>query len=143
MGNQHRKRQKSRFIGIPYHVASSKQFAALKPPAIKLLVDLLIQYTGSNNGMLSPCYQLMKNRGWAKSSLYRAYSSLVHTGFIVVTRQGMKIRGMATLVAITWNNVDVPTNCKFDDGVKPSNVPLSFWNKEKSTWNIEPRIKPP
>lgn len=142
MSNTKRKK-KGRFIGIPYNIATSEPFAKLKPPATKLLLDLLTQYTGSNNGMLSPCHSLMKERGWAKSSLYRAYSSLVHSGFIVVTRQGQKIRGFPTLIAVTWNGIDEPRKCQYDYGIKVSPVPLSCWCKHKTTWEIEPTIKPP
>ncbi len=143
MSSNDRKRKNGRFIGIPYHIASSEQFAKLKAPSVKLIIDLLTQYNGNNNGMLSPCYTLMKKRNWARSSLYRAYADLVHSGFIVVTRQGMKIRGFPTLVAITWNSVDEPIKCSFDVDVKISPVPLSFWNRDKSQWSIEPHIKPP
>lgn len=138
-----KRKSKGRFIGIPYHVGSSEQFASLKAPAVKLLIDLLCQYNGSNNGLLSPCYTLMKKRGWSKSSLYRAYATLVHAGFIVVTRQGMKIRNFPTLVAITWNGIDEPTNCKFDTNIKISRVPLSYWRIDKSLWATQPNIKPP
>lgn len=143
MASINRKKKKARFIGIPYNVGISEQFANLRPPAVKLLIDLLTQYTGSNNGMLSPCYTLLAKRNWAKSSLYRAYASLVHSGFIVVTRQGWKVRGRPTLVAITWNGIDEPKNCNFDDGVTISPVPLSYWRMDKTTWLIEPTIKPP
>jgi hypothetical protein len=143
MASIDRKKKTTRFIGIPYHVASSEQFANLKAPAVKLLVDLLYQYTGKNNGLLSPCYTLMKKRGWSKSSLYRAYAVLVHSGFIVVTRQGMKVRNFPTLVAVTWNGIDEPVKCKFDAGVKTSPVPLSYWKRDKATWDIAPNIKPP
>jgi hypothetical protein len=138
-----RKKQKVRFIGIPYHVATSEQFARLRSPDVKLLIDLLTQYNGKNNGMLSTCHALMCKRGWAKSSLYRAYASLVHAGFIVVTRQGFKIRGFPTLIAITWNGIDDPIKCKFDINVKISPVPLSYWKVDKSKWIIEPNIKKP
>jgi len=143
MASVDRKKRKSRFIGIPYHVATSKEFANLRAPAVKLLLDLLIQYNGNNNGMLSPCYALMRDRQWAKSSLYRAYASLVHSGFIVVTRQGIKVRGYPTLVAITWNGIDEAIKCKFDINVRSSPAPLSYWKTDKTTWNIEPNIKPP
>ncbi len=143
MASSDRKKNKSRFIGIPYHVANSEQFAKLKAPAVKMLIDLLTQYNGRNNGLLSPCYTLMKKRGWSKSSLYRAYSTLVHTGFIVVTRQGMKIRNYPTLVAITWNGIDEPIKCKFENGIKPSPVPLSYWKTDKTNWDIQPNIKEP
>jgi hypothetical protein len=141
MASIDRKRKKCRFIGIPYHVANSEQFARLKAPEVKLLVDLLMQFNGNNNGMLSPCYTLMKKRGWAKSSLYRAYSSLVHLGFIVVTRQGIKVRGNPTLIAVTWEGIDDPIKVKFDTEIKVSPVPLSFWRLDKSQWSITPNIK--
>lgn len=143
MASIDRKKAKGRFIGIPYHVANSKQFSLLRAPAIKLLIDLLLQYNGKNNGMLSPCYALMKKRGWARSSLYRAYAVLVHSGFIVVTKQGIKIRGHPTLVAVTWRGIDEPINCKFDTDIKVSPVPVSYWNSDKSVWPIQPNIKPP
>lgn len=135
------KNSKQRFIGIPYRVAISPQFAALKPPEVKLLIDLLTQYHGNNNGKLSTCHALLKKRGWAKSSLYRAYSNLVHTGFLVVTRQGWKQKGKATFVAITWNGIDEPGNIEYDEKITPSPIPLRYWEMEKSTWKHLPKIK--
>jgi len=132
---------KERFIGIPYRIAISQQFADLRAPEIKLLVDILTQYNGKNNGRLSTCHALLKKRGWAPSSLYRAYSNLVHAGFLVITRQGWKQRGRPTLVAITWNGIDKPGDIKFDDEINPSSIPLRYWEKEKSKWKHQPRIK--
>ncbi|MFC6671822.1 hypothetical protein [Marinobacterium aestuariivivens] len=124
-------KKRERFIGIPYRVAQSSQFASLKAAEVKLLIDMLTQYTGSNNGSLSPCHSLMRKRGWAKSSLHRAFSALLSKGFLVVTRQGWKVRGRATLVAITWNGIDEPRNgIMFDEGIKPSPVPLALWCKD-------------
>ncbi len=143
MASNNRKTKRARFISIPYHVVTSEACAKLRAPEIKLLVDLLIQRNGSNNGMLSPCYSLMKKRGWAKSSLYRAYRSLVHNGFLVITRQGYKIRGKATLVAVTWDGIDEEKNCTYDDGIKPSPVPLGYWCKDKTQWKHIPTLKPP
>ncbi len=143
MSSIDRKTKKGRFIGIPYHVAISEQFAKLRAPEAKLLLDLLIQYNGKNNGMLSPCHSLMKKRHWAKSSLFRAYSSLVHLGFLVVTRQGMKIRGRPTLVAITWNGIDEPFDVDYDTEIKVSSIPLAYWKLDKSKWKIKPQLKPP
>jgi hypothetical protein len=133
-----------RYIKLPHHVVTSEQWASLSSKAIKLLVDLLSQYNGHNNGMLSPCLSLMKKRGWASSSLYRAYVELVHAGFIVVTRQGYKIRGYPTLIATTWNGIDEPKkNCNYDPGVMPSHTPLNYWAKHPSEWGIKPTLKKP
>ncbi len=132
-----------RYVKLPYNVVNSEKWSSLKAPAIKLLIDLLWQYHGSNNGMLSPCHTLMKKRGWASSSLYRAYAELVHAGFIVVTRQGWKVRGKPTFVAITWMGIDEASKCEYDKGIKPSNKPLNYWCKAKSCWVHEPTIKKP
>ncbi len=136
------KAQKGRFVGIPYDVAKSRPYAALKAPEAKLLFDLMVQFNGHNNGELSACHTLMKERTWAKSSLYRACSNLQHAGFIVVTRQGTKIRGMATLVAVTWIGIDEPrSGIEYDGGIDSSHRPLNYWCKAKPNWKHQPRIK--
>lgn len=135
------KAKKGRFVGIPYEVARSKPFIDLRAPEVKLLFDLMCQYNGSNNGCLSPCHTLMRERGWAKSSLYRAFVNLEHSGFVVITRIGTKIRGIPTLVAVTWNSIDEPRDgVEYDGGVTPSNVPLNFWCKAKTSWKHRPRL---
>ena len=136
------KRQKGRFIGIPYKVANTDIFAKLSAPENKLLLDLLLQYNGGNNGMLSPCYTLMEKRGWAKSSLHRAFNKLQHAGFLVVTRQGWKRRGKPTLVAITWLGIDnSKSDIDFDEGITPSNTPLGYWCIAKKSWKHKPKVK--
>jgi len=137
------RRSKGRFVGFPYNVVGSEQFAALRSPEVKLLMDLSLQYNGNNNGMLSPCYSLMSKRGWATSSLYRAYAELVHRGFLVVTRQGWKQRGRPTLVAFTWNGIDDPIKIDYDDSIKPSGTPLRYWAIDKKLWKHQPTIKAP
>ena len=123
-----KKRKKGRFVGIPYHVANSSQFSSLSAKANKLLIDLLVQYTGSNNGALSACFTLMKPRGWKSSStVYAAKKELLDKGFIVVTKTGMKMRGHPTLLAITWNAIDECPRVLFDEQIKSSVAPLSYW----------------
>jgi hypothetical protein len=47
---------------------------------------------------------------------------------------------MATLVAITWNGIDdPPKGVRYDEGVKPSPVPLGYWCKHPDTWELIPR----
>jgi len=136
------RRSPGRFVGIPYPVASSHIFASLSGKEVKLLVDLLLQFNGRNNGMLSPCHSLMSKRGWPKSSLHRAFSSLQHRGFLVVTRQGWKQRGKPTLVAITWLSIDEPKpGTEYDDGIVSSNIPLGYWCKASEAWSKAPGVK--
>ena len=94
------------------------------------MLDLLLQYTGSNNGKLSACWTLMRLRSWKSSStLYKAKKELLDKGFIVVTKAGFKMRGHPTLLAITWNGIDECTGVQYGENIKPSPVPLSSWNK--------------
>lgn len=131
-----------RFASIPFNVLNSHQWAALSAREVKLLMDLLWQYNGSNNGRLSPCYSLMKKRGWPKSSLHRAFNRLQHKGFVVVTRQGRKVRGNPTLVAITWMGIDEPKlGTPYNDDIQPSHTPLAYWYKSPDTWKHYPEVK--
>lgn len=143
MANVKRSQNKDRFSGIPFRIIGTEQYTKLGSAEVKLLIDLLYQYNGRNNGMLSPCHALLKKQGWAKSSLYRAYANLVHKGFIVVTRKGWKVRGKATFVAVTWNGIDEPIKCEYDKGITVSSIPLSYWCKAKISWQIRPTIKQP
>lgn len=52
-------RKRKRFIGIPYYVGASEEFCDLMAAETKLLVDLLVQYTGRNNGTLTPAHALL------------------------------------------------------------------------------------
>ena len=142
MALKHLKKQRGRFVGIPYTVANSKLFKDLRAPEVKLLFDLMTQYSGNNNGRLSPCHTLMRERGWASSSLHRAFNSLQHLGFVVVTRKGWKVRGKPTLVAVTWAGIDEPCNgVVYEEGIRPSETPLNYWCMAKASWKHKPEVK--
>lgn len=124
-----------RFIRLPVDMLNSDAYRSLGAQEVKLLQDLMIQFYGDNNGCLSPCHSLMKERGWAKGSLYRAFSKLVHAGFLVVTRQGMKVRGKPTLVAVTWLPINEPRRAiVYDEGIRPDKIPLGNWYKPEHLW---------
>ncbi|MEQ9007532.1 MAG: hypothetical protein ACFHHU_01865 [Porticoccaceae bacterium] len=128
------KKKHGRFVGIPYHVVASERFRNLSAHAYKLVVDLSLQRNGKNNGKLSACWTLMKKRGWKSSStLHKAKNELLDSGFIVVTRRGRKQRGYPTLVAFTWDGID-DCSVDYDEGIKVSSVPLSFWCKDPDFW---------
>lgn len=139
-----KKTNQGRFAGIPTSVMGTQQYVELRSSEKALLLELAFQYCGYNNGNLTACYSVMKKRGWASASLWRAYSGLVHAGFVVVTRQGIKQRGCPTLLALTYQPIDKPPeHIRYDDGVKDSPIPLSFWCKAKKSWSIQPEIKEP
>ncbi len=139
-----RKAKPARYISIPSHALESDAGKSITGIEMRLLVHLLLQYNGRNNGNLSPTYSLMKDYDWSSTgTLHKARQGLEHKGFIVVTRQGTKVRGNCTLVAITWNGIDDPIKKSYEDYVKVSPIPLNYFLKPKDTWGIQPSTKPP
>jgi len=112
------------FLGIPKQVLESKNYLALSPHAIKLLIDIAMQYRGSNNGDLQATISLMRLRGWkSTSTLYKALSDLERLGFIEKTRQGGRNR--CNLFAITWRPIDECPRAFLD--MHPTNVASNLW----------------
>jgi hypothetical protein len=94
------KRPPGTFVPLPHSVLHSPALTALSPFAAKLLLDLLAQYNGNNNGDLTTAWRVMRARGWASNdSLYKARRELESRGWIQRTRQGG--RHVATLWALT------------------------------------------
>lgn len=84
----------------------------------------------------------MRLRCWkSTSTLHKAKKELLDKGFIVVTKTGMKVRGHPTLLAITWNGIDDCNGEVFDEGIKVSPVPLSYWNKPRIIAGALPKLK--
>lgn len=142
MARNNKRKTKGRFVGIPYHVASSNLWKGLSAHEVKLLFDLSYQYNGKNNGNLTAAHSLLRDRTWASSTLARTLNSLINRGLVVVTRQGWKQRGKPTLLALTWYGIDdPPLKVDYDEGIQPSPVPLSYWAVERTAWKHQPRVK--
>ena len=93
------------FIMLRHKIVDSPQFFALSTSSIKLLLDLLRQYRGTNNGDLSIAWSIMKDRGWvSRQTLQRARDELIELGFIQLSRQGG--RRKPSLYALTFHPVD-------------------------------------
>ena len=93
------------FLRLPRPVYDSPNVIMLSPSALKLLIDIGIQYNGGNNGDLQASLNPLRTRGWDSSStLNRARQELLHYGFIELTRQGGL--GCCSLYAITWESID-------------------------------------
>lgn len=93
------------FAAVPHRVLDSPKFGKLSPNATKLLMDLVAQYRGRNNGDLCAAMTLLKERGWnSNATLQKARDELLAAGFIVVSEQGG--RNKPTLYALTFYAVD-------------------------------------
>ena len=93
------------FVRIPHHVINHEHFRFLSPRATKLLIDLLAQYRGYNNGDLCAPLSLMRKRGWNSSDqLQKAKNEVIEKDVIIVTRQGGINK--CSLYAVTWFQID-------------------------------------
>jgi len=133
------KRQRSKlnkvggaFLALPHGMLNSVNFKALSPKAVKLLLDISVQYYGTNNGDLQATWTHMNARGWkSRETLDTALRELQHYGFIEKTRQGGLNK--CSLFAVTWRVID---DCgdKYDAGVKPTNSASNEWKMSKARW---------
>lgn len=112
---------------MAYIVLRSQNFSRLSPHAIKLMMDLLAQYKGDNNGDLCLAWTLMKKRGWrSRDTLSKARRELLNAEWIIVSRQGGK--HLPTLFALTFFSVD---ECGGRLDVKATHSPLSNWRNHE------------
>lgn len=90
---------------LPHAIFQSAQYAALSPRAVKLLIDLLCQYRGTNNGDLCASWAVMRKSGWrSKSQLRKALLELDAARWVSLTRQGDINK--PSLYAVTFQGVD-------------------------------------
>ena len=117
------------FVRIPHHVINHEHFRSLSPRATKLLIDLLAQYRGYNNGDLCAPLSLMRERGWNSSDqLQKAKNELIEKDVIIVTRQGGINK--CSLYAVTWFPID---ECKGKlDIASTTTAPVNWRNKNAS-----------
>ena len=114
------------FIRFFHRMTQTPQFRDLSSIGTKLLVDLLSQYRGSNNGDLSMAWPLMSERGWkSKATLYKARKELITGNWIVVSRQGGLNR--CSLYAVTFEQID-ECNGKLELITKTDTAPDSWKN---------------
>jgi len=115
-----------RFLALPHVVLEHRDFVSLSNKAIKLLLDLAMQYNGSNNGDLCATFSMMKKRGWSSNDQRsKALKELLDKNLIVLTRQGG--RKIANLYAITWQPID---ECKGKLDVRSTKLAPRLFRKK-------------
>lgn len=93
------------FVPLPREVFKGQEFASLNTSAVKLLIDLLVQFNGRNNGDFTLAWKIMSKKGWrSKATLERAKKELLKKGFVEETRKGG--RNCCSLFAVTWLEID-------------------------------------
>ena len=97
------------FALLPHAVMDSEDFRSISGSALIVLMSLLRQYRGSNNGDLSAEFSRIKQWGvGSKSTLAKALLELQERNLILRTREGrfMKPGGCCALYALTWQPID-------------------------------------
>jgi len=97
------------FAALPHAVMDSEDFRMLSASATKVLLGLLRQFRGSNNGDLSATVKLAQD--WdinSKATLVKTLKELQDRRLIMRTREGrfMNPGGCCTLYALTWRAID-------------------------------------
>ena len=103
------RRESGTFAAIPHAVMDSEDFRSLSGGALKVLLGLLRQYRGANNGDLSATFASASNWGiGSKATLSKALEELQERDLIIRTREGRFIKpgGCCALYAVTWRPID-------------------------------------
>ena len=92
---------------IPHYVLNSLAYKTLSGSAVRLLIDITMQYNNRNNGALLASFRHMsEKRGWvSKGTLNKALVELQKRQLIVKTVQG-RMPNKANWFAIGWCALD-------------------------------------
>jgi len=108
-----------KFVAIPVPVLESPAYRVLPSAARALLIDLLMQFTGKNNGRLCVSFVAMQRYGWTSArKLDKAKHELLATPFVLVTRKGKPPR-TAEWVGVTWLALDYEKTMDVDPRAWP------------------------
>lgn len=103
------RRQSGGFSRLPAVLMDTEDFRMISGSAHKVLLALLRQYRGNNNGDLSIPFSEAKKWGiGSKATLQKAKQELIDRNLIIKTREGCFINPGAKcdLFAITWEPID-------------------------------------
>jgi hypothetical protein len=101
------KRPSGRFYPLPAVVLQSLAYVSLSAHAVKLLMDMLEQYRGDDNGRLICTWAHMhEKRGWkSRDTLDKARIELLTAGFLFETVKGRR-PNRASWYALTFFAID-------------------------------------
>jgi len=107
------------FQPIPKAVLAMPEFYELPPGAKALMLDLMGQYTGKNNGRLCTAFEVLQRTGWGnKNTIIRAKAALMDCPFAVLTRKGHAPR-TAEWWGFTWWKLDYEKSMDIDPRAFP------------------------
>lgn len=125
------------FAALPHALMQTDDFRELSGTSLKVLLGILGQYRGQNNGDLSASFTMAHKWGIkSKSSLASALEILQEKNLIIKTREGkfMKPGGCCALYAITWRSID---ECNGKIEISPTRTPPRKLSLERKTPSTE------
>jgi hypothetical protein len=123
--------EKGRFVALPHHCLNHENYIRMNDKAKTLIVNVVLQYNGGNNGDLCIAFSMMKKQGWkSKQTLYLAINELLHYGWLVHTRIG-ELNKTPHLYGITFHPID---ECKGKLDIKATKVPPGTWKNKADEW---------
>ena len=126
------RKESGRFAQLPHVVLNSADYISLSYKSKALLVDLVYQYNGKNNGDLTAALGFLKKRGWVRSAtLSSAANELLEANLIIRTREGrfQNPYSRCALYAITWQPIN---ECEGKDlEVRATSTPPRKFSLEK------------
>ena len=129
------------YVQLPHTIIQSPEYAELNAHAVKLLIDLFIQYRGDNNGDFTAAWKVMCCHGWSsKDTLYSALNTLIAYGWIIKTRQGG--RRKCSLYAVSWLPID---ECEGKLDIASTRIAAGSWKQlnDKSVPRLPGQCAPP
>jgi hypothetical protein len=127
------RRETGRFVAFPHTVIKTQDYIGLSYKSKVLLMDLALQYYGSNNGDLTVAFAVLRNRGWKRqATISEAVKELLDADLIIRTREGQfrNPHSRCALYAITWQPID---DCNGKDlCVNPTTIAPRKFSFEKS-----------
>lgn len=113
--------QKGRpFVMLTKDLLSHEDYINLSHIAKVLLVDVLRQFKGGNNGDFCITLKVMRAYGWtSNASLTKAKNELIEAELLVLTRQGG--RNQCSLYGVTFYPID---ECSGKLDIKPTSTAL-------------------
>lgn len=114
---QSKGRKKSgRFSSFPHSVLNHSDYQSLSLSSRALLIELLRQFNGKNNGDLTIAFKILKPQGFnSRRGIVKSIEELIEKKLVIQTRQGG--RNKCSLFALSWLDID-ECKGKLDDGWK-------------------------
>lgn len=133
------RRESGTFSLIPHAVQDSANWRKCSGTAIKLVLELVRQFNGKNNGDLCVALKTLRPRGWTRDeTIGHAQRELRHYGLAMLTRQGGL--NAPNLFALTWHPID---HCGGKLDVPPTRKPPGDWQQDRPPFKRPPKKKTP